>query len=219
MARLDLKLENVVLREYEISGAPVTIGRLPDNTIQVDNLSVSGHHARIVAEGTSFVLYDEDSTNGTYVNGQKVSRAALVNGDTIHVGRHILSFSDTPQTAAPLEVVAREAGPPPVFGGSSNKPLGTLMVMSGKTDKQEYKLTSDETVIGRNESAQVRLLRWFAPKIATIIYRRDGKYFIAESATPELVRVNSEVVFGERELAAGDTILVDEISLVFNLQS
>jgi len=74
-------------------------------------------------------------------------------------------------------------------------------------------------VIGRNEAAQVRLLRWFAPKLATIIYRRDGKYFIAESATPEPVRVNSEVVFGERELAAGDTILVDEISLIFNLQS
>jgi pSer/pThr/pTyr-binding forkhead associated (FHA) protein len=220
MARLDLKLENVVLREYEISGAPVTIGRLPDNTIQVDTLSVSGHHARIVAEGNRFVLYDEDSTNGTYVNGQRVSRAVLVNGDTIHVGRHILSFSDAPQIAAPpLEVVTSEAGPPPVFGGSSNKPLGTLMVLSGKTDKQEYKLTSDETVIGRNENAQVRLLRWFAPKIATIIYRRDGKYFIAESATPELVRVNSEVVFGERELAAGDTILVDEISLAFNLQS
>jgi hypothetical protein len=96
--------------------------------------------------------------------------------------------------------------------------VGVLLVTSGKTDRQDYKLTHDETVIGRNEAAQVRLLRWFAPKIATIIRRRDGKYFIAESSTPTPVRVNSEVVFGERELVSGDTLLVDEISLIFNLQ-
>jgi hypothetical protein len=218
MARLDLKLDNTVLRKYEIATQPVTIGRLPDNTIHVDHLSVSGHHARIVQEGTKFVLYDEDSTNGTYVNGQKVSQAVLVNGDTVLVGRHVLAFSDEPQPAPPPELTTvTPSALPPVFGGNG-RPVGVLLVTSGKTDRQEYKLTHDETVIGRNEAAQVRLLRWFAPKIATIIRRRDGKYFIAESSTPTPVRVNSEVVFGERELVSGDTLLVDEISLIFNLQ-
>jgi pSer/pThr/pTyr-binding forkhead associated (FHA) protein len=223
MARLDLKLENVVLREYEVSGTPLTIGRLPDNAIQIDHFSVSGHHARIVAEGANFVLYDQDSTNGTYVNGQKVSRAVLVNGDTVHVGRHILSFSDEPQPAfAPGSAVSSmptRAEPPPIFGASNGKPLGVLVVVSGKTDQNEYVLTAAETVIGRSDTANIRLLRWFAPKVATIIYRREGKYFIVESPNPNAVRVNSEVVFGERELAPGDTILVDEISFTFNLQS
>src|ERR1700693_6048966 len=100
MARLYLKLDNVVLREYAIPDQPVTIGRLPDNTIHVDNLSMSGHHARIVREDGAFVLYDETSTNGTYVNGQKVARTVLASGDTIHVGRHSISFTEDASDAA-----------------------------------------------------------------------------------------------------------------------
>jgi hypothetical protein len=74
-------------------------------------------------------------------------------------------------------------------------------------------------VIGKSEGATIQLMRWFAPKVAAIIYCRDGKYSITESQTQIAVRVNSEVVHDERELAAGDNILVDEISMIFNFQS
>lgn len=211
MARLYLKLDNVVLQEYAMADAPITIGRLPENTIQIDNLSVSGHHARIVQEQGQFVLYDENSTNGTYVNGQRVERAVLANGDTVHVGRHILSFEE--DGSAPVAAPA----PPPVFA-APEEPVGVITVLSGKTDQQEYTLTNDQTLIGKSEQASIHLLRWFAPKIATVIHRRNGKYFIAESATAIAVRVNSEVVHGERELSPGDTILVDEVTLGFDLK-
>ena len=199
MARLVLKLDNVVLREYAITSRPVTIGRLIDNTIPLDNLAVSGRHARIVQEQGLFVLYDEESTNGTYVNGQKVSRAALTNGDSINVGRHVLTFVDEP-----IEVKK----PPAV---------GTLHVLSGKADRTDYLLDRDATVIGKGEQANVRLQRWFAPKVAATIYRREGKYFI--QAGSKTTSVNSEILRGERELTAGDTIAVDAVTLAFNLKS
>jgi len=200
MARLFLKLDNVVLREYAISDKPLTIGRLPENAVQVDNLSVSGHHARIVLENGQFVLYDQNSTNGTYVNGLKVSRAALQHGDTIHVGRHILAFENDPKAPKP-------------------KPkLGTLVVLSGKTDSPEYVLDQPQSIIGKADNATVHLQRWFAPKVATIITRRDDKYFISGSPSATPVRVNTEIVQHDRELMAGDTILVDEVSLIFNYQ-
>jgi len=47
MAKLYLKFENSVLKEITMNQAPTTIGRLPDNTVQIDNLAVSGHHAKI----------------------------------------------------------------------------------------------------------------------------------------------------------------------------
>lgn len=230
MARLFLKLDNVAQREYAISEGPVTIGRLPGNTVHIENLAVSGHHARIVREAEHWVLYDENSTNGIYVNGLKVTKAALESGDTILVGRHVLTFTDEPAAEAPTPVVQapappvqapKPAEPEPVKIRAKNEipePKATLMVMSGKTDKTEYLLTKDETVIGKSDSATVQLQRWFAPKVVATITKRQGKYFISESASAQPVRVNSQVVHGERELAAGDTILVDEVSLMFNLQ-
>ena len=199
MARLVLKLDDVVLREIAIENRPVTIGRLADNTIPLDNLAVSGRHARIVQERGQFVLYDEGSTNGTYVNGQKVSRSALANGDSIHVGRHLLAFVDEPIEAKKAPAV------------------GTLNVLSGKTDRADYSLDHDVTVIGRGELANVRLKRLFAPKVAATIYRREGKYFLQPGSKAS--SVNSEIVRGERELTAGDTIAVDAVTLAFNLKS
>jgi predicted component of type VI protein secretion system len=200
VARLVLKLDNVLLREYNIADRPITIGRLPDNTIPLDNLAVSGHHARVVEEQGQFVLYDENSTNGTYVNGQKVARAALVNGDSVHVGRHVLTFVDE----EPMEAMQAPA-------------IGLLHVLSGKTDRPDYVLDRDQTVIGKNDSANVKLQRWFAPKVAAIIERRQGKYFLVAEAAP--VSVNSELVHQERELTAGDTISVDEVTLAFTFKS
>ncbi|HEY3927729.1 MAG TPA: FHA domain-containing protein [Candidatus Koribacter sp.] len=200
MARLFLKLDNVVLREYAISEKAVTIGRLSENAIHVDNLSVSGHHARIVPENGQFILYDQNSTNGTYVNGQKVSRATLVNGDTIHVGRHILEFENDPNLPK-LE-----------------PKLGTLVVLNGKTDAPEYVLDKLQTIIGKAENATVHLQRWFAPKMAAVIMRRDEKYFISDAGSGIPVRVNTAMVQHERELMPGDTILVDEVSMIFNYQ-
>ena len=232
MARLYLKLDDILVGEYPVSNAPVTIGRLPDNTIHLDDIALSGRHARIVKENGHFVLYDENSTNGTYLNGHKVSRAVLAKGDVVHIARHSISFSDED-----LPEVETAPDPEPPILASLPKPeltkpvsvkpptsavaaptAGVIKVFSGKTDKQEYQLTAPVTVIGKGESATIRLLRWFAPKVATTIYLRQGKYYIAESQTHLPVRVNSEVVRGERELLHGDTILVDEVSLLFNLK-
>lgn len=195
MARLVLKLENAVLRELALSDTPVTIGRLPDNTIHLDNLAVSGHHARVIRENDDFVLYDDNSTNGTYVNGQRASRVVLSNGDTIHIGRHVLTYME--DIEAPRSEYA------------------VLHVLSGKTDRTEYVLDADQTVIGKSDEATVRLQKWFAPKVAAIIDRRGGKYFINESASSTPVSVNSELVHEERELQAGDTIAVEDVTLAF----
>lgn len=110
MAKLTLKFEKSVLREFAISKSTFTIGRLPDNQIQVDNMAVSGHHAKIYWEGDHFVLEDTGSFNGTFVNNQRITKHTLASGDTILIGKHTLSFVDDgsegfdappPQAAAP----------------------------------------------------------------------------------------------------------------------
>lgn len=69
----------------------VTIGRSRDNTIQIDSVNISRTHVRILTLGPdNFVLEDMDSTNGTYVNGQKIKTHQLHSGDKISLSDSII---------------------------------------------------------------------------------------------------------------------------------
>ena len=91
MPRLILQFEDRVLKECSI-GLMVTIGRLPDNTVMIDNPAVSSHHACVFRAGDDYVVEDLESTNGTFVNEKRVTRHTLQNGDVLLVGKHTLVF-------------------------------------------------------------------------------------------------------------------------------
>ena len=94
MARVYLKFEQAVLKEFALSEGVVTIGRLPDNLIQVDNLAVSGHHAKIYWEADHYTLEDNNSLNGTFVNNRRISKTVLKDGDEVLIGKHTVLFKD-----------------------------------------------------------------------------------------------------------------------------
>lgn len=101
MAKLYLKFEQNVLKEFTLSQGTVTIGRLPDNLIQIDNLAVSGHHAKIYWDMDHYVLEDNNSLNGTYLNNQRVSKSVLKDGDSMLIGKHTVVFKDEWHEDAP----------------------------------------------------------------------------------------------------------------------
>src|SRR5438034_2537174 len=110
MAKLYLKFEQATLKEASLTQAAFTIGRLPDNSLQIDNLAVSGRHARIYWDIDHYVIEDLGSLNGTWVNGQRIGKATLRNGDRIAIGKHFVEFKDEglkPLSTAP----AAAAGP------------------------------------------------------------------------------------------------------------
>ena len=100
MSKLILQFEGVVLKEFGI-GSAVTIGRLPDNTVIIENPAVSGHHARVIRDGDAVILEDLESTNGTFVNDKHVTRQTLKHGDVILVGKHRLFFDSEAAAEAP----------------------------------------------------------------------------------------------------------------------
>lgn len=93
MSKLTLQFDGVVLKEFSV-GTVVTIGRLPDNTVIIENPAVSGHHARIVREGDAVIVEDLESTNGTFVNQKHVTRHTLQHGDVVLIGKHKVVFED-----------------------------------------------------------------------------------------------------------------------------
>ena len=76
----------------QLSEAVVTIGRKPESTIQLGDPNVSRNHAEIRPHGNGWMLVDLGSTNGTRVNGNRISSHELREGDEIAFGNTIVHF-------------------------------------------------------------------------------------------------------------------------------
>lgn len=78
-------------RVVPLNNAPVTLGRSPDCTVPLDDPYASDQHARVYRDGDGWLVLDDGSTNGTYLNQQKVtSPMPLSAGDQIAVGKTVV---------------------------------------------------------------------------------------------------------------------------------
>jgi ABC transport system ATP-binding/permease protein len=69
----------------------LTIGRAPDNTITLDGLQISNHHARVTNLNGNIFIEDAGSTNGVYVNGKRIkTKVPISDGDTVQIGPFLL---------------------------------------------------------------------------------------------------------------------------------
>lgn len=239
MASLTLKNEDAVVKEYAV-GETVTIGRLTDNVIVIDSPSVSSHHAHVFRSAQDFMIEDLQSTNGTFVNGKRISRCKLTHGDTVGVGKHKLVFnlagdaaaSESPEAIASAhqgETVFLDpqkhqrllaliqhgedlaAGESEAFG-----PVGVFRVVSGTTDRAEYELTGHTSLIGKSASTLIRLRGWFKPGVAVAVTRNRHGYVATRLRGKMLV--NSVPVGGRYDLKSGDVLSVGGLTLEFKLK-
>jgi len=72
---------------YTLDGVHITVGRVPDNQIQLDDFTVSRQHAIFVRQGDAWLVRDLGSLNGTYVNNVRVDESVVRHGDEVQVGR------------------------------------------------------------------------------------------------------------------------------------
>lgn len=87
MAKLVLLSTGMTGRTHELKGEKTTIGRVEDNVFQIAEPSVSSHHCEIVLRGNDVIVKDLNSTNGTFINGQKISESALKPGQILRLGQ------------------------------------------------------------------------------------------------------------------------------------
>src|ERR1044072_4777016 len=86
MPRLVLLSEGFTGRIYELKTDKTTLGRVPDNAFEIAEASVSSHHCEILQRGSDIVIKDLGSTNGTFINGEKIEEAVLKPGQILRVG-------------------------------------------------------------------------------------------------------------------------------------
>jgi len=100
MPKLTIRSETGGTTSHDLVEETYTIGRSPENSIRLDDTSVSGRHAQLVLVAENCYLKDLGSTNGTIVNGQPVTEVQLRVGDRIRFGKIEASFEREVTTPA-----------------------------------------------------------------------------------------------------------------------
>lgn len=240
MAKLVLKFKDAVLKELPVEKDHVMIGRKPENDLAIDNLAVSGFHAKILKEKDQYILEDMGSLNGTYVNGERITRRALKDGEQILIGKHVIEFiapelkqaEPVPQPAqrpkamdetivldprVQQQLLGRVSSEQRTAAPVAEKSdvLGGFVVIEGSSEKREYELRDRVTTIGRDSSAAIRLGGWFTPKVVALVNRRKEGYFISPAAKNKLPKVNGMEITERYDLKDGDIVDVAGLKLQF----
>lgn len=111
-------------------GGALSIGRADDNNVVLPadiDVAASSHHAQLVAQGGALHLYDQGSTNGTWINGQRVQHAPISNGTRVTFGRggpEAEIYWQADQPAPPPPAPAPEPAPAPLARPAPEPPGG-----------------------------------------------------------------------------------------------
>jgi predicted component of type VI protein secretion system len=240
LAKLQLIFAGQIKQEYELSKPELTIGRHSSNDIVIENRGVSGKHAVIQMQGEDFILKDLDSTNGTKLNGKKITSAELRHGDHINLFKHTLNFvlvsseqminkentvpahsenSVDPDSTIMLDAnhiknMVSDYKPEKKAGdnrGSSNQPLLEITSADGVNT---IPLSNKAILIGKTDNSDINTGGWFfTPKISAVIKKdMSGMYTINPETT---IKLNDKKIKNKHILKNGDQILVKNTLIIF----
>ncbi len=100
MPKLVVLSEGLTGRSHDLKVDKTTIGRLEDNTFQIAEQSVSSHHCEVLLKGNDVLVKDLNSTNGTYINGEKITEKVLKPGQILRLGQIEVRLEAEGQPAA-----------------------------------------------------------------------------------------------------------------------
>jgi hypothetical protein len=234
MARLILTFNKQVIKEFPFAKDGMTIGRKPENTIQIDNLAVSSFHARVDKTGSDFILTDLQSTNGTFIKDKKIVTHKLKHGDNIVIGKHVLLFLASEKgaaekavesehmdmdktmmldTAKQREMLAKAQATAGAKPAAAEK-IGVLSFLEGSMEG-EIELVKKLTRIGKSENSEVRLSGLLMGATAATISKRPSGYNISFAGGMTKVKVNGQVVKESVPLKDFDTIEIGSYKCQF----
>ena len=235
MAKLVLSFNGDFVKEYELDKEIITIGRKPGNDIHIDNLAVRGNHAKILTILNDSFIEDLDSTNGTFVNGDKIGKHALQNGESISIGKHELKYEtagaedgesefektmiirpdatgmpETEEADGQIEKSISKIAADLATSGTDNSAPGAakLRLMSGTNSGKELQLTKILTTLGRP-----------GVQVAAITRRPKGYFLIVVDVGKDnkMPLVNDVEIGKQHPLSDGDVIEVAGVKMGFLL--
>ena len=227
MAKLIMSLDGSIIREIVLDKDRVTIGRKPTNDVQIENLAVSGEHARVVTILNDSFLEDLDSTNGTLVNGAPVKKHILQNNDLIEIGKYKLKFIAEGPRPLPAAIPADEMEKTMVLRPGTGVPrpapqlapaapiapapastVAAIQILNGPGAGKEMEFSKNLTTLGK-PGVQV-----------AVITRRPQGYFIAHVEGARFPVVNGRTLDAQAcQLNDHDVIEIAGVKMEFFFKS
>lgn len=235
MPTLTLRYKETILKEYDLpKDKAVTIGRYDSNDIVIENLAVSGHHAKIDFTENGYLLTDLKSTNGTFVNEDLVSTHWLQHQDVIIIGKHTLVFAYGDKEPRPEGVpggmdqtmimdtdgyraLLSKNIPKPVVQASSPEPSGSLSFLAG--GEGDLRLSKKLTKIGKEPSCDIVISGFMVGKIAATISRRPAGYYLSYVSGMAKPRINGQTIRESAKLNEFDVIELGPLKAEFILEN
>lgn len=231
MPTLTLTFKDNTIATYRIEkGQSLTIGRKETNDIPIENLAVSGHHAKVDSVGDGYLLTDLQSKNGSFVNKELVSSHWLKEGDHILIGKHTLIFTydegeDKPDdsmgemeqtmimdTDKYRDMLAK-AMPKGAAAEASQEPVGVLSYLSGGSG--EIKLTKKLTKIGKSADSDIVVSGLMVGATAATISKRPKGYSLSYVGGMAKPKVNGTAVKESVTLKEFDVIELGSVKMQF----
>jgi pSer/pThr/pTyr-binding forkhead associated (FHA) protein len=204
MGKLVVSLDNVVIKEFQITKERTTLGRRPYNDIVIDNLAVSGEHAVLTAAQSDVFIEDLNSTNGTYINGKAVKKQLLSNNDVVEVGKYRIKFLAEDAEDYEKTMILRPGafgrapgtiGSPPAATAPAAGPA-SIKVLNGGAAGREVLLTKVVTTVGKP-----------GVQVASVT-KRPGGYVLSHVEGARRPSVNGQAV-GEESIALKHGDIID----------
>ncbi|MCO5167314.1 MAG: FHA domain-containing protein [Planctomycetes bacterium] len=212
MITIVVSLRGRVITTRTFSQERLRIGRAPDNEVRIDNAALSRQHAVIERSGRVYTLIDTSQRNGVYVNGERVARRNLNHGDTIALGKFVLSIDLSHRMAASLparrlcdlgrtvEVAAAVGGAPRTAGGFA---VGHLRLPDGRPT---LVLDRDATLVGSGAGCDLRPPGLLVPRRLALIVRGHGGFSLLNLGRPGAVLLEALPLRGRAWLRDGDRV-------------
>lgn len=232
MPYLRVYLNNILLDQFELTDDPLTIGRSPGNDIVLDNPGVSSRHAIVETRGSTHVLVDKGSTNGTFINNKRIKEHDLAFRDEIQVYNFVLKYmprarlaatdehankqADTAEHAATVEITISDINALKKLR-KRNKIAYLVQIKDGR-QADSYKLSGIHFTIGRSSRSNIRTRGWFAPKTAATLVRQHNAYHLLPHNRGK-VKINGKPAKEESPLTSGDHISVRGAEYVFQYKT
>jgi hypothetical protein len=165
MAKLQVLSGSTAGQTYELKVETTTVGRVEDNAFQIAEPSVSSHHCEILLKGNDVVVRDLNSTNGSFINGEKITESVLKPGQTLRLGQIEIRIDDgSPMPAPSASKPGSAPAPAPApSSGSKLRQDQTMVVQRGVSMDQlaEPRSTGFDTKNTGFSKKTNNVNRWF----------------------------------------------------------
>lgn len=212
MIHVTVAFRDHVVGHFDVAGDRVRIGRLPDNDVVIDSQNISRNHCTIArgADG-GWVVEDLRSNNGTFVNGARIARSPVKNGDVVLIGKFQVSFQ---WRADPADARAAAGKPrtqrivPGPGMAELQAPLRGYLVFQNRAGAPVI-VERDVTVFGAAAGADVPV---DGPPRRAVLVRGYGGFTLVNAGPPGELRVDGVEVHDRAVIKNGARVAVGPLS-------